>query len=160
MLGAPEGGSDHVQEMLPPALHIATSMRENRRMSDYTIKNLKEDVDDAAQQFGLAPDLEARFGRGPLEATNSGVSYQRMAPNFRSAFGHNHKEQEEIYVLVSGSARMKLNDEIVALKPWDAVRIAPPTMRAFEAGPEGAELIAFGAGPARDSELVQGWWTD
>ena len=129
-------------------------------MADYTVVNLKE-VEDQAPKFGLSPQLEARMARVALGLENSGVSYQRMAPNFRVPFGHRHKNQEEIYVLVSGSARVKLDDEVVDLKPFDAVRVPKDTMRGFEAGPEGAEFIAIGApntGPG-DADVVQGWWS-
>jgi uncharacterized cupin superfamily protein len=129
-------------------------------MADYTVVNLKE-VEDQAPKFGLSPQLEARMARVALGLENSGVSYQRIAPSFRVPFGHKHKNQEEIYVLVSGSARIKLDDEVVDLKPFDAVRVPKDTMRSFEAGPEGAEFIAIGApntGPG-DADVVQGWWS-
>ena len=123
------------------------------------MKNLKE-IEDQAPKFGFSPELEARFARGPLESEISGLSYQRLAPNFRIPFAHRHREQEEMYVLVSGSGRIKLDDEVLELKQWDAVRIAKETMRNFEAGPDGAELLVFGAGAAGDTEMAPGWWTD
>ena len=130
-------------------------------MPDYTIVNLKE-VEDQAPKSGVSPNIEARFARMPLGLQNAGISYQRLAPNFRMPFGHSHKQQEEVYVLVGGSARMKLDDETVDLERWDAVRVPKETIRGFEAGPEGAELIVVGApktGPG-DAEVVQGWWSD
>jgi uncharacterized cupin superfamily protein len=129
-------------------------------MADYTVVNLKE-VEDQAPKFGLSPQLEMRMARVALGLENSGISYQRLAPSFRIPFGHKHKNQEEIYVLVGGSVRIKLEDEVVELKPFDAVRVHKDTMRGFEAGPEGAELIAIGApntGPG-DGDTVQGWWS-
>jgi mannose-6-phosphate isomerase-like protein (cupin superfamily) len=130
-------------------------------MAGYTKVNLKEDVEDQAPNFGLAPDLEARMARVPLELEQSGLSYQRLAPNFRVPFGHRHKTQEEVYLVVSGSVRMKLEDEIVELKQWDAVRIGKDTMRNMEGGPQGAEYIAFGAGTdPTDAEMQPGWWSD
>ena len=129
-------------------------------MADYTIVNLKE-VEDQAPNFGLSPQLEMRMARVALGLENSGISYQRLAPSFRIPFGHKHKNQEEIYVLVGGSVRIKLEDEVVELKLFDAVRVHKDTMRGFEAGPEGAELIAIGApntGPG-DGDTVQGWWS-
>jgi uncharacterized cupin superfamily protein len=129
-------------------------------MADYTLVNLKE-VEDQAPNFGLAPHIEFRMARVALGLQNSGISYQRLAPNFRLPFGHKHKQQEEVYVLVGGSARIKLEDEVVELEPWDAVRVAKDTMRGFDAGPEGAEFIAIGApntGPG-DADTVQGWWS-
>ena len=130
-------------------------------MADYTLVNLKE-VEDQAPKFGLAPNVEMRMARVALGLQNSGVSYQRLAPSFRLPFGHKHKNQEEIYVLVSGSARVKLDDEVIDLQPWSAVRVPPETMRALEGGPDGAELIVIGApntGPG-DGDVAPGWWSD
>ena len=127
----------------------------------YTVVNLKR-VENMAPKFGLSPGLESRFARVPLELENSGLSYFRIAPEFRAPFGHTHEEQEEIYLVVSGSARLKLDDEVVELSEWDAVRIPRGIMRALEGGPEGAEILAFGApsNENRDLEMVQDWWTD
>jgi mannose-6-phosphate isomerase-like protein (cupin superfamily) len=131
-------------------------------MDAYTKLNLKGDVEDMASKFGMAPDLEYRVGREPLETERSALSYLRMAPDFRMPFGHNHKQQEEVYLLVAGSARLKLDDEVLDLVPWDTVRIAKDTVRNLEAGPEGAELILFGAPNAgsNDAKTLQDWWTD
>ncbi|MBA2564163.1 MAG: hypothetical protein H0V09_01915 [Gemmatimonadetes bacterium] len=133
-------------------------------MAGFTIVNLKQ-VEDQAPKFGLAPSLEARFATVPLGLEKSGVSYQRLAPNFRVPFGHRHKLQEEIYVVLSGSARAKLDDEIVELRAWDAIRVSNDTMRSFEAGADGAEVLVFGAphtGPPGqgDGEVTPSWWTD
>ena len=131
-------------------------------MAGFTKVNLKDDVDDQAPNFGLSPHIEARMARVPLEMENAGISYQRIAPNFRVPFGHKHKNQEEVYVVLSGSLRMKVEDEVHDLKRGDAVRVHKDTMRGFEGGPEGAELLAIGApntGPG-DAEMVQDWWSD
>jgi mannose-6-phosphate isomerase-like protein (cupin superfamily) len=129
-------------------------------MSGYTKVNLKE-VEDQAPKFGLSPNLEARFARVPLEAESTGVTYQRLGPNFRLPFGHNHKTQEEVYIVVSGSMRAKLDGEVVELGPWDAIRVAKQTMRGFEAGRDGAEFLVVGApGGPGDAVLTQGWWSD
>jgi len=131
-------------------------------MDGYTKVNLKEDVEDQAPNFGLSPNVEARMARVPLEMEHSGVSYQRLAPNYRLPFAHKHKNQEEVYVLVSGTLRAKLEDEIIDLKQWDALRVHKDTVRSFEAGPEGAEMIAIGApntGPG-DADVIQDWWMD
>jgi mannose-6-phosphate isomerase-like protein (cupin superfamily) len=130
-------------------------------VADYTLLNLME-VEDKAPQFGFAPDLESRFARTELGLEKSGLTHFRLAPNFRIPFGHTHSEQEEIYVVVSGSGRVKLDDEVLDLGEWDAVRIAPGTWRNLEAGPEGAEVLAFGAPNTNggDIEMSQGWWTD
>jgi quercetin dioxygenase-like cupin family protein len=129
-------------------------------MSDYTHKNLKDDVEDMAVGGGFSPQMEARFARDALGCSKGGVSYQRFAPGARAPFGHTHKQQEEIYVIVSGGGRVALDDEVRDVRQWDAVRVAGETKRAFEAGPDGLELIAFGApntGPG-DGDLDMGWW--
>jgi uncharacterized cupin superfamily protein len=131
-------------------------------MTDYTHINLKEDVDDQAPNFGLSPHIEARMARVPLGMEHAGLSYQRLEPGYRVPFAHKHKNQEEVYVLVSGSARVKLEDEVRDMKQWDAVRVHRDTVRGFEAGDDGAEFIVVGApntGPG-DAEIIQGWWDD
>jgi quercetin dioxygenase-like cupin family protein len=129
-------------------------------LASYTIQNLKE-VEDQAPKFGVAPNLEARFARVPLEAELVGITYERLAPNFRMPWGHKHKTQEEVFVVVNGSARVNLDGEVRELKQWDAVRVHKDTMRSFEAGAEGAEIIVVGApGGPGDAETVQDWWGD
>jgi len=130
-------------------------------MAGYTIKNFKTDVEDQAPRFGTSPDTEARFGRVALECENVGVTYLRYAPNYHSPSGHKHKTQEEVYVVVSGSGRVKVDDEIRDLKQWDAIRVSKETMRAFEAGPDGVEIVAIGApGGPGDAETIQDWWPE
>jgi uncharacterized cupin superfamily protein len=131
-------------------------------MAGFTKVNLKQDVDDQGPNFGYEGKIEARMARVPLGLEHSGVSYLRLAPNFRMPWGHTHKRQEEVYILVGGSMRAKLDDEVVELEPFDALRVPKDTMRGFEAGPEGAEMIAIGAphtGPG-DAELANDWWGD
>ncbi len=110
-------------------------------MSDYAIVNLLE-LDDSIA--GRAPGMEGRFGRSALGARDVGVSHWRYAPNFRSPASHSHREQEEAYVVVAGSGRVRLDDEVREIRQWDAIRVAPAVLRAFEAGPDGLELIAVG----------------
>jgi mannose-6-phosphate isomerase-like protein (cupin superfamily) len=128
-------------------------------VSGYTVVNLKQ-VEDQAPRFGYAPDLESRFARRPLALENSGLSYFKLAPGFRVPFGHRHTDQEEVYVVVAGSARIKLGDDVVDLGTWDAVRVPPEVTRGMEGGPEGAEIVAFGA-PSNenaDAQMVRDFW--
>src|SRR5262245_33453107 len=108
-------------------------------MANYTKLNLREEVEDQSPKFGKN-GMEFRSARVPLELENSGLSFLRLDPNYRVPFGHHHNQQEEVYVLIAGSAKLKLDDEVLELKPWDAVRIDRDTMRNFEGGPEGAEI--------------------
>jgi mannose-6-phosphate isomerase-like protein (cupin superfamily) len=131
-------------------------------MSDFTIKNLRRDVENAAEQFDLAPDIEARFARDSLGAQTFGLSYQRLAPSARFPYGHHHKTQEEVYVVVDGRGRMKLDDEVRDIEPWDAIRVGKDTVRSFEAGPDGLSFLAFGAPKteSQDAEMIPGWWSE
>jgi len=128
-------------------------------MSNYKRVNLK-DVDNAAAERG--PGLEARFGRKHLDSEHLGVSYFRYAPGFRAPYGHRHKLQEEAYVVVNGSGRMRLDDEIIDLAQWDVIRVAPSVVRGLEAGPDGLELIVAGSDRPEegDGEMVQDFWTE
>ena len=129
-------------------------------MADYTLLNLREDVEDMAPRFEMGDGIEARFGRKPLGLEKSGLSYFKLGPDFKLPFGHSHSEQEEIYLVVSGSARLKLDDEEVVLGALDAVRIPPGVMRGMAGGTEGAELVAFGAPDTdnKDIDMNPGFW--
>lgn len=128
-------------------------------MSDFAIKNLKE-LEDVAASRG--PEVEARFARKHIDSEHLGVSLFRYAPNYRSPVGHRHREQEEAYVVVLGSGRAKLDEEIVELHQWDVLRVAPSVVRSFEAGPDGLELIAVGSDRPEggDGEMVEGHWSE
>jgi mannose-6-phosphate isomerase-like protein (cupin superfamily) len=126
----------------------------------YTKKNLRSDVENQAPKFQMPSELEARFARTPLEGETLGLTLFTLEPNFRIPFGHNHQGQEEVYVVVRGSGRIKIDDEIVEVGAWDAIRFDNDAMRQVEAGPEGVEYLAFSAGKdSRDAEMVPGWWS-
>jgi uncharacterized cupin superfamily protein len=110
-------------------------------MDNYTRVNLMELENSMA---GRAEGIEGRFGRGPMGAQDVGVSHWRYAPGFRSTMGHRHREQEEAYLVISGSGEMMLDGEVIELGQWDLVRVAPTTVRAFAAGPDGMEIVAVG----------------
>jgi mannose-6-phosphate isomerase-like protein (cupin superfamily) len=121
---------------------------------DYTIKNLK-DVEDMAASQGFGEVQEARFANGDLDAEQIGISLQKVKPGKRHAFAHRHKEAEEVYVVISGSGRVKLDDEVKEVGELDAIRVAPSVTRAFEADDEGLELLAFSPRAKGDAEIVQ-----
>ena len=121
---------------------------------DYTIKNLRE-VEDMAASQGFGEVQEARFAHGDLDAEQSGISLQRVKPGKRHAFAHRHKQAEEVYVVISGSGRVKLDDDLKDVGPLDAIRVGPSVTRAFEAGDEGLELLAFSPRAAGDAEIVE-----
>jgi mannose-6-phosphate isomerase-like protein (cupin superfamily) len=129
-------------------------------ISGYTIVNLKEIENSAGDN---AANVESHFARKHLNSEQLGVSYFRYGPGFRPAIGHSHREQEEIYIVVGGSGRIRLNDEIIELRPWDAVRVAPSTIRALEGGPDGLEFIAVGTARPEGGDGIrtgEGWWTE
>jgi mannose-6-phosphate isomerase-like protein (cupin superfamily) len=125
----------------------------------YTHKKLT-DVKDSAPEFGFAEIQQARFAGKDLDAEDTGVSLHRLMPGKRQAFAHRHENAEEIYVVLGGSGRMKLDEEIIELGSLDAIRVSPHVVRAFEGGPEGMELLAFGPHHDGDGEVIQQWWTD
>ena len=130
-------------------------------MDSYTKTNLRKDVENQAPKFDMPSEMEARFGRRALEGESLGLSHMKLEPNFRVPFGHKHENQEEVYVVIRGSARIKVDDDVVELGELDAIRFDSGTMRQVEAGPDGVEYVAFGAGTdPRDAEMVPGWWSD
>jgi mannose-6-phosphate isomerase-like protein (cupin superfamily) len=128
-------------------------------MATYTQTNL-EDVEDSAVKFGFSEVQEARFASGDLDTEQTGLSFHRVKPGKRQAFAHRHDEAEEVYVVIGGSGRVKLDDDIVDLVRLDAVRLSPGVTRQFEGGPEGIELIVFGARHEGDGETISDWWTE
>ena len=126
-------------------------------MTDFQQLNLR-DVENFAERFGLAPEREIRFGRNALGIEGGGFSYQKFAPNLPPSAGHRHRAQEEAYVVIAGSGRIKLDDEVRDLAQWDILRVAPHVTRAFASGPDGLELLAIGYGESGDGEIVEGFW--
>jgi quercetin dioxygenase-like cupin family protein len=116
------------------------------------------DVEDAAPANGFGDRWEARVARTDLGAQATGVTHFRLRPGKRSPFAHRHAHAEEIYVVLGGSGRVKLDDRIEEVRALDAIRVAPQVVRAFEAGPDGLELIAFGPHHDADGEQVDDPW--
>jgi uncharacterized cupin superfamily protein len=128
-------------------------------MPDYTKKNLRE-IEDAAVKHGFSETQMARFAGGDLDCEKIGLALEGVKPGARQAFGHRHEEDEEVYVVIEGSGRMRLGEEVIEVGRLDAIRVAPGVMRAFEAGPGGLELLAFGTHHDGDGEIDPGFWTD
>jgi mannose-6-phosphate isomerase-like protein (cupin superfamily) len=125
----------------------------------YTRKNLAE-VKDYAPQFGYGELQEARFANDDLETEHTGLSFLRVKAGKRQGFAHRHENAEEVYVVLSGSGRVKLDDEILEIERLDAIRVTPGITRQFEGGPDGIELLVFGPRHEGDGELIHGWWSD
>ncbi|HEY7836528.1 MAG TPA: cupin domain-containing protein [Solirubrobacteraceae bacterium] len=126
---------------------------------DYTIRNLATTAD-SAPKFGFGESGEAHFPREELQARTIGLAYHMLKPGMRSPFGHRHEEAEEVYVVISGDGRMRLDDEIVDITALDAIRVAPRVARAFEAGPKGLTVLAFGPRHESDGEMLHEFWKD
>ena len=125
----------------------------------YTRKNLSQ-VKDSAPEFGFGDIGEARFAMGELGAEQTGLAYHRLKPGMRQRFSHTHEDAEEVYVVLRGSGRLKLDDEVIEVGELDAIRIAPQVERAMEAGDEGVAYLAFGPHRKGDGELNHdpGFW--
>jgi mannose-6-phosphate isomerase-like protein (cupin superfamily) len=127
----------------------------------YTKTNLRSEVEDQAPKFDMPSEIQARFARRSVDGETLGLSLFTLEPNFRIPFGHKHATQEEVYVVVRGSGRIKVEDEVVDVAAWDAIRFDVDTMRCVEAGPDGIEYVAFGAGEdPLDAEMAPNWWDD
>lgn len=131
----------------------------------FTHRNLRHDLDDLGSNFDGSPDLEFRMATQALELAESGLTFQRVPPGYRFPYGHTHKTQEEVYVVVGGGGRMKVDDDVIDLRLWDAVRVPPGTWRGYEAGPDGLELLVIGApslgdGQREDVEGARDWWSE
>ncbi len=118
-------------------------------MSAYTLKNMME-IEDVLADRDVG--IEGRFARKHIDSRELGVSLFRYMPGRRAPFGHSHREQEEAYVVVRGSGRVKLDDDIVELSQWDVLRVSPEVVRSFEAGDDGMELIAVGGTRPEDGD--------
>jgi quercetin dioxygenase-like cupin family protein len=121
-------------------------------MSSFAKVNLLEVENSVA---GRVDGLDGRFGRKHLGSRDLGVSLFRYAPNLRSPLAHSHQVQEEAYVVVAGSGRILLDNETQELQVWDVIRVAPEVVRAFEAGPDGLELIAIGGPKPEEGDGVR-----
>ena len=128
-------------------------------MAPFTKKNLRE-VEDAAVKGGFSDNQEARFAGSDLDAERTGIALEVVKAGKRNAFGHRHEDAEEIYVVLSGEGRMRLDDEIIEVGPLDAIRVSPEVTRAFEAGAEDLHVLAVGARHEGDGEVVPDFWTD
>jgi uncharacterized cupin superfamily protein len=131
----------------------------------FTLRNLRQDLEDVGAGFDGAPGLEFRLATRALKLEECGLSYQRVPPGYRFPYGHTHKMQEEVYVVVGGGGRMKLDDEVIEIKEWDAVRVPPGTWRGYEAGPQGLEILVIGApnlgdSPREDVDGQRDWWSE
>ena len=130
----------------------------------FTLRNIKGDLEDIGSNFGPT-DLEFRAATKALELEQAALSYEHIPPGYRFPYGHTHVRQEEVYIVVRGSGRMKVDDEIVELEEWDAVRVPPGTWRGYEAGPEGLDILVIGApnlggAPREDVHGQRDWWAD
>jgi quercetin dioxygenase-like cupin family protein len=125
----------------------------------YTIKNL-DSTEDSAVKFGFSEIGEAHFPREELDAKRTGFAYHVIKPGKRQAFGHRHEQAEEVCVVLEGAGRIRLDEEVRDISRHDAIRIAPPVVRAFEAGPEGMSVLVFGARHEGDGEMLQDFWSE
>lgn len=126
-------------------------------MPDWTKKNFGELEDRSPTDARM----KWRLARNALKSPELGVSRFTYEPGARMPFGHRHREQQEVYVVVAGGGRAKLDDELVELQTWDVLRVAPAVMRAFEAGPEGLDVICVGGRipESGDSERDPDFWS-
>jgi mannose-6-phosphate isomerase-like protein (cupin superfamily) len=119
-----------------------------------------DEVEDMNARYGMQDIGEARYLREDVSAETIGATLYRMRPGRRTGFGHRHEQVEELYVVLAGGGRIKIDDEVVELRPLDAVWVAPRAIRELEAGPDGLEVLATGGHVQNDGEMIQGWWAE
>ena len=124
----------------------------------FTLKRLT-DVADSAPRLGVGADQESRFANDDLDAEQTGVTHHRFKAGRRQGIGHRHDQAEEIYIVLSGAGRIKLDDEILEIEALDAIRVSPGVIRSFEGGPQGLEVLAVGAQYDGDGEVFEDWWS-
>lgn len=128
-------------------------------MSDYTITRI-EDVDDV---LGDYPG-EMRFLTDALGNEQVAITHRRMPRHTggKGGYGHRHRTQEEIYLVVSGELEFKLGDDVVVVGPWTAVRVPPDTVRSvWNEAAEDAHLVIVSTridDPRADAESVPDFW--
>ena len=128
-------------------------------MAGWTKQNLTE-VKDMAPEFGFSEIGEAHFARTALNAERTGLAYHVLKPGKRQGFGHSHDDAEELHVILSGSGKLRLDDEVLDVGPLDAIRVAPNVMRKFEAGDEGLAYVVFGPHVEKDGNMDPDFWTE
>ncbi len=139
--------------MMGPMSEHETPSGPDATTSAFTVIALRE-LDDVAPASGFEDTMEARFARAALGCRRIGLSLQRIFPGAQQPFAHRHADDEEIYVAVAGSGRARIDDELVELRPWTALRVSPTAVRSFEAGEDGLELLAFGSHTEGDGEVL------
>ena len=129
-------------------------------MGGYTKQNLTRSRTRRPTSGSLTSSRRAlRAGLSRARSWDSACSGSLPTSGSRSATSTSARRRSTSST--SGSARIKVEDEIVELGQWDAIRIDKDTMRDVEAGPDGVEYLAFGAGDdPSEVEMAQGWWTD
>lgn len=138
---------------------VSAGEDEDGAAAPYTLTKLTE-VEDSAAKHGMESMGEARFANDDLATVQTGVSHHLLSEGVRQQFAHRHDRAEEVYVVIGGSGRMKLDEEIVDLDDRDAIRVSPGVVRAFEGGTGGLEILAFGPRTKGDGEMLPGWWSD
>ena len=149
-----------LDRVLPAAsFRNGTACKGSGMATDYTRKNLAA-IEDAAVKGGFSESQEARFAGTDLELESLGLSYQVVKPGKHHAFGHRHKEVEEVYVVLAGSGTCHLDDEAIPVGRLDAIRVGPTVTRGFAADADGLELLVFSPRAPGDAELVADFFSD
>ena len=130
-------------------------------MSDYTVVK-REDAMDAMEQWpGFG---EMRMFTYSLGAEQVALTWRQMPPDTggRGSYGHSHKTQEELYLVLSGEVTFKLGDDVFTAGPGTAVRIPPATVRSIHNdGRDEAEVVICSPrveDPQGDAQQVEDFW--
>ena len=116
-------------------------------MAKYSITNFGTMADVAKTEYGKA------FLHDALNLTSAEISVSVMPAGAKSPFNHIHKQNEEIYIFLSGNGKFMVDDETFDIKPGTAVRVATGAKRAMEN--TGTTEIQYICIQAKENSLTQ-----
>jgi mannose-6-phosphate isomerase-like protein (cupin superfamily) len=118
-------------------------------MGDYTSKKIDEM--EAIMRGGF------KRARAELGVQAFGMQVIEMPPDFQNYPEHDHSErgQEEVYIVLRGSAEVDVDGERVPIDPDTMIRVGPSAKRKIYPGSEGVRLLALGGTPGQAYEAVE-----
>ena len=112
-----------MEQQQSPVVESRFSVREYGGMDDWSAFQLPH------PRFGTVPGKH--FLRSELGLTGIELSLNSLAPGRDVPFLHGHRQNEELYLFLSGEGQMLLDSEVVPVRAGTAIRVTPPVMRSW-----------------------------